>query len=365
VEIGVFLPIGNNGWLISHTSPQYLPTFELNKTAVQKAESYGFDFALTMIKLHGFGGRTRHWDYNLESFTLMAGLAAVTKTIKIYATTPALAIPPAIAARMAVTIDEISGGRFGINVVSGWQKAEYDQMGLWPETHFERRYQYLAEYTTVMKDLWTTGVCNLDGEFFKMKDCRCLPLPQAPIKVICAGQSPAGMEFVAKYADFGFCLSSGINDPLKSASTISRLIEACAKTGRTVRAYVQLMIIADETDDAASAKWDRYRSGADRDAIAWMTQQARADTRASSVSSVMHQTQDESAFNLNMGTLIGSYRAVAEMLDELSTIEGLAGILLTLDDYVDGLDNFGTKIQPLMKSRSKATGAAILETFTR
>ena len=349
------MPIGNNGWLISTTSPQYLPSFELNKIAAQKAEAYGLDFALTMIKLHGFGGASKHWDYNLESFTLMAGLAAVTERIKIYATTPALAIPPAIAARMAVTIDSISKGRFGINVVSGWQKAEYDQMGLWPDTHFERRYDYLAEYTTVMKELWRTGVCDLDGEFFKMKDCRLLPLPQAPIKIICAGQSPAGMAFVANYADFGFCLSSGLNNPLQSTSTISRLMEACTKTGRDVRAYVQLMIIAEATDAQAFAKWETYKAGADLDAIAWMTGQARADTGASTVSSVMHQTQSASAFNLNMGTLIGSYKAVAEMLDELSTIEGLAGVLLTLDDYVEGLEKFGRFVQPLMKSRTGVT----------
>ena len=70
--LGVFIPIGNNGWLISTTSPQYKPTYDLNKTVVDKAEQFGFDFALSMIKLHGFGGPSQFWDYNLESFTLMA-----------------------------------------------------------------------------------------------------------------------------------------------------------------------------------------------------------------------------------------------------------------------------------------------------
>ena len=79
MDVGVFIPIGNNGWIISATSPQYMPTFDLNRTIVQRAEHYGLDFALSMIKLHGYGGPTEYWDYNLESFTLMAGLAAVTK----------------------------------------------------------------------------------------------------------------------------------------------------------------------------------------------------------------------------------------------------------------------------------------------
>ena len=77
MDIGVFIPINNNGWLISN-SPQYLPSFELNRRVVQQAEGYGLDFALSMIKLHGFGGRPEFWDDGLESFTLMAGLAAVT-----------------------------------------------------------------------------------------------------------------------------------------------------------------------------------------------------------------------------------------------------------------------------------------------
>ena len=81
MDIGVFLPIGNNGWLISTTSPQYMPSFELNRTIIAKAEHFGFDFALSMIKLHGFGGPSQFWDHNLESFTLMSGLAAVTSRI--------------------------------------------------------------------------------------------------------------------------------------------------------------------------------------------------------------------------------------------------------------------------------------------
>ena len=84
MEIGVFIPIGSNGWLISTTSPQYKPSFELNKQVTLNAERYGLDFVLSMIKLRGFGGKSEFWDHNLDSFTLMAGLAAVTTRIKLY-----------------------------------------------------------------------------------------------------------------------------------------------------------------------------------------------------------------------------------------------------------------------------------------
>ena len=75
-----------------------------------------------MIKLRGFGGETEFWDYAHESFTLMVGLAAVTERIKPFASVAVLTLPPAMVARMAVTIDSIAPGRFGVNIVSGWAK---------------------------------------------------------------------------------------------------------------------------------------------------------------------------------------------------------------------------------------------------
>lgn len=68
-EIGVFLPIARNGYLISSASPQYSPAYDLNRDVAIAAERYGFDFALAMIKLRGYGGVTRHWDECLEAFT--------------------------------------------------------------------------------------------------------------------------------------------------------------------------------------------------------------------------------------------------------------------------------------------------------
>ena len=73
MDIGVFIPINNNGWIISKASPQYMPSFELNREVVRRAETYGMDFALSMIKLHGFGGETEFWDHGLESLHAHGG----------------------------------------------------------------------------------------------------------------------------------------------------------------------------------------------------------------------------------------------------------------------------------------------------
>jgi len=352
VKIGVFIPIGNNGWLISENSPQYMPSFALNKQVTLTAERYGLDFVLSMIKLRGFGGKTEFWDHNLESFTLMAGLAAVTTRIKLFATCATLVIPPAIAARMASTIDSISEGRFGLNLITGWQKPEYSQMGLWPgDEYFRHRYEYVTEYINILRELWATGQSDFKGRFFQMSDCRLSPRPQADMKIICAGQSDAGMKFSADHADYNFCFGKGVNTPTAFAPTAAKLIDATANSGRNVTSYVLFMIIADETDEAARAKWEHYKAGTDKAAVAWLEEQSAADKSSGADTNVRQMVDPVSVVNINMGTLVGSYESVAHMLDEVATVPGAEGVLLTFDDFVKGTEDFGARIQPLMKSR--------------
>ncbi|PPQ35975.1 pyrimidine utilization protein A [Rhodopila globiformis] len=354
MELGVFIPIANNGWLISKASPQYQPSFALNRDVTLLAEHYGFEFVLSMVKLRGFGGQTEFWDHALESFTLMAGLAAVTQRIRLYASTAVLTLPPAIVARMASTIDSIAPGRFGINIVSGWAEAEYAQMGLWPgKEHYERRYEYSAEYVTVMKDLWATGTSNHKGRYFRMEDCKLSPRPAAMPSIVSAGQSDVGMAFAAEYADYNFCLGEGVNTPAKCSATIARLMQAVAGTGRKVGAYALFMVIADETDAAAQGKWESYKAGKDLDALKWLGDQAAADDKADAGGTAQSISNPVSAVNFNMGTIVGSYASVAAMLDQLESIDGLAGVMLTFDDFIAGLRNFGERIQPLMASRRR------------
>src|SRR5580658_3586586 len=360
MQLGVFIPIGNNGWLISTTSPQYKPSFDLNKTVVQKAEAYGFEFALSMIKLHGFGGPSQFWDYNLESFTLMAGLASVTERIQLFATCAVLTMPPPFAARMAVTIDSISHGRFGINIISGWQRREYEQMGIWPGAeHYKRRYDYCSEYVTVMRELWANGRSDFKGDFFQMDDCRCLPTPTAKIPIICAAQSEAGTRYAARFADYNFCSSGGLNSPTRVAGSIARLVAVNEEIGGNCGALVSTMVIADETDEAAMAKWEHYKAGTDVEALAWRDSQFSDDPSLDPLAGPnKRRTLGTEKLPTQGGVLVGSYASIARMLDELSTVPGVRGAMLNFDDFIVGMEQFGTRILPLMRCRNELRTAA-------
>jgi pyrimidine oxygenase len=258
---------------------------------------------------------------------------------------------------MASTIDSISGGRFGVNIVSGWAKAEYDQMGLWPgDSYFGTRYDYSSEYVTILRELWETGTSNFKGRYFRMEDCRLSPRPQAAMKIVCAGQSPRGIEFGATFGDYNFVAAKGVNTPTAHGATNLEMADAAARTGRDVGNYVLMMVIADETDAAAETRWRLYNEGADVDAMDWLSGQANADANAAAASTARQMAAPTGAVNFNIGTLVGSYASVARMLDECAAVPATKGIMLVFDDFLVGLDQFGQRIQPLMKSRAAKPG---------
>jgi pyrimidine oxygenase len=209
-----------------------------------------------------------------------------------------------------------------------------------------------------MKELWANGECSFEGQHFTMKDCKLLPKPSADIEIVAAGQSPRGMQFAAQYANYNFVLGTGVNTPTAYAPGNAKLIEAASQTGRDVGAYVLFMVIADETDELAMAKWQTYRDGTDVEALAWMADQGGKDATADASSTAKTINLPEGAVNMNIGTLVGSYSNVARMLDEAGAVPGTKGIMLTFDDFLIGLDQFGQHIQPLMHSRNVTSIAA-------
>ena len=184
------------------------------------------------------------------------------------------------------------------------------------------------------------------------------PLPSRPIRLISAGTSDAGLDFAAKQCTYNFCSGHGdINEPRDCADSVVRLKAASAAAGTDVKALALTMIIADETDEAAMAKWEHYKAGVDLDAIDWRSDQAAADKFAAANSTAGRIRRREPLPN-NGSKLIGSYATVARLLDEMAEVEGLAGVMLTFDDFVIGVEQFGQRIQPLMRSRRNLAVAA-------
>ena len=365
MDLGVFLPIANNGWIMSSTSPQYMPTFALNKAVCLEAERGGFDFALSMVKFRGYGGETEHWDYAMDSFSLMAGLAEATTSLDLYASVAAPTMHPAMTARMVASIDDISGGRFGVNIVSGWNKFEYSQMGLWPgDAFYNERYDYSTEYVEVMRRLWDTGRVTYDGRYFNLDDCFCKPLPSRRIPVVCAGQSERGMQFAAEVGDYNFMLG----DLGQLRAMRDGLDLACARSGRQVGAYALFGIVAAETDDEAAALARTYLMGTDYAALETVARYASNDVQAVTVKNLGKNVAiPEISFNddsraavvqgaaLGLSHLVGSYERIAAYLDAVAIESGMAGVIMTYPDFVEGVKTFAEHVAPRMVSRREVS----------
>jgi len=210
-----------------------------------------------------------------------------------------------------------------------------------------------------MRELWETGRSDFKGDFFQMDDCRCLPLPTADIPIICAAQSDAGTRYAARYADYNFCSGGQVNQPLAATQSVARLVAANTETGRDCGALLLQMVIADETDEAAIAKWEHYKAGTDLEALAYRDAQAEDDPSTDPYSQPLRRkTLGVDKLPTNQGVFVGSYATVARMLDEMATVPGVRGVMLTFDDFVVGMEQFGTRILPLMRCRDGAREAA-------
>ena len=357
MKFGVFLPNGSNGYLITKAIPPYLPTWELNRDVTLEAERQGLDFVLSMMKFRGFGGETGFWDACMESFTLMASLASVTERIGLIPTTTILSLHPAYVARMMATLDDVSGGRAALNIVTGWNKPEYQQMGLWRgDEYYEQRYEYATEYVEILRALWRDGRATHKSPFFDLEDCSCLPTPDHEIPIISAGMSASGRRFVASIGGHNFVMA----EPERVHALAADLREMGDRNGRSVATYALLHLVAEESDEKAHQVCRDIVAGGDVEAILSMVASAQLDTVQDGTTQKLRDSAAEllggdpevgnMAF-MGYPAIVGSYETVARKIDALAADPNVEGILFSWPDWVSGIRRFGERVIPLLECR--------------
>ncbi len=183
-----------------------------------------------MTPLRGFGGKTGNSGITPGVLHPDGGApAAVTSRIQIHATAATLTLPPAIVARMASTIDSISGGVLAsIWLPAG--KSRSTNRWLWPEMSTSRAAMSTLPNTCRCRAIRGYRQERFQRDYFTMNDCRVSPQPSAPMKGDLRRAERRGeWRFSAKYADFNFCFGKGVNTPAAFAPTAARMKEAADK----------------------------------------------------------------------------------------------------------------------------------------
>lgn len=353
-EYGVFLPNAAGGWLISDTAPYPPADYDYNKQVAVLGEQIGLDFVMAMAKWRGFGGSTDHWGETIESVTMMAGIAEATSRVKIWATIHANMQHPAFAAKVFTTLQQISHGRAGMNIVNGSFADEFEQMGIWdPAMTHDERYRMTEEWTRLVLRLWSEDSVTEQGEFFTLNDCQSRPHPTPRPALISAGRSPSGRAFQAAYADGAFLGS----ESLEEMAAFSRDVhERAAQAGRTVRTYSMLTVVLADTDAAADARAERYAAGLDRVALANMRRSWGWDPQRAL--SWAEDAEGAQAFQTPYVT--GSPETIVERIRRVVDAAELDGLMLIFPDYLPDLADFGARVLPELRRLDGGTdeGAA-------
>jgi pyrimidine oxygenase len=350
VDLGVFLPVTNNGWIISTTSPQFLPSFAHNKAIAQLAEKIGFSYLFSMAKWRGFGGEVEFWKYSLESMILMTGLAAAAPTLRLISSIAPALMHPGVFAKMAATMDDVGNGRMGFNIVSAGNRGEYTQMDLYPENFEDFRYEYNEEWITMVKRLWTEESVTMKGKYFTLDDCISFPKPvQAEPPITCATSSERGFQFVGQYCTDGLFGGSNPEDQKRMSR---RMKEIAARYNRTVRTHTLIILVQGDTDEDAQRILKHYEDGADREAIHNIySLRTRGKQGAQGIQYIERFESDDLRLFYAGIPFVGGPERIADMIESLAVDGDLDGFLFIFPDFVDGLTRFDAQVSPILKKR--------------
>jgi alkanesulfonate monooxygenase SsuD/methylene tetrahydromethanopterin reductase-like flavin-dependent oxidoreductase (luciferase family) len=293
-----------------------------------------------------------------EPFTWAAGLAQATRYSAIFSTTHIPMMHPIVVAKMATTIDHISGGRFALNVVAGWNGPEFTMFGEDLKPH-EDRYAQAAEWMTVLRRLWTEREFDFAGEYYRIVAGESFPKPlQHPHPPIMnAGGSAVGRAFAAEFADLCFVMLSADGDlDLAHEQIASYRALARERFGREIAIWTNATVILGETQADADAE-ARFLAEHQNDTA---TQALLATRTAGARALTLESGRELRPTSLGSSVIVGDAHAVAERLHALSDA-GIDGVVVIARDFDGVLTRFTRNVLPLLERaglRAPFAGAA-------
>ena len=129
-KLGTFSTNADGGLAMTTVPERWRARWSDTVTAAQIADRAGLEFLLPIARWRGFGGETHAREWSFETFTWAAGLAMATERIGIFATVHVPLVHPLYAAKTLASIDHISDGRAGLNIVCGWNPDEFAMFGV-------------------------------------------------------------------------------------------------------------------------------------------------------------------------------------------------------------------------------------------
>jgi F420-dependent oxidoreductase-like protein len=327
MRFGIFVP---QGWRLDLTGIDPKDHWATMLDIARAAEDGPFESVWVYDHFHTTPLPTQEATH--EAWTLLAGIGAATSRVRLGQMCTCMGYRnPAYLAKVAATVDAISGGRTEMGIGAGWYEHEWRAYGYGFPRAGERLGQ-LDEGVQIMRQLWTTGTASLNGEHYQVDGAICQPLPlqEGGIPLwIAGGGEKKTLRIAARYANYTNFAGSPEEFRHKSEILEAHCKDVGTDFGKIVRSSNYNVIIG-ETDKEV------------QDKLAWVRSHLSQHLPA--------ETVDAQLQNLSSGPFVGTPEQVVERVTELGKL-GMSYAILYLPEVAydrSGLTLLTEKVIPAL-----------------
>lgn len=344
--LGTFASNCSHGMSITQIPERWDNSWENNLKLAKLLDDAGIEFMLPIARWIGFGGEYDYHGNILETVTWAAGLLASTKNINVIATVQTSVNNPVVAAKQMATIDQISNGRIGLNIVAGWNQPEYEALGLVMSSDHDERYAYAQDWFDVVNELWEKPkYFDHDGKYFKLKNVLGDPRPTHRIPIINAAGSGQGREFATRNTDLLFTPAI---DLTRSKPEIAEIKRMAKDKGREIGVLTFSHVVCRPTEQEARDYVKYYAvDNADWEGVDRLIELQMAHAKSYPLD-LLAKIRDSMAIGQGGYQLIGTPQQVADGILRLYET-GFNGTALSFVNYVEEFPYFRDNVLPLLE----------------
>lgn len=355
IKFAYWVPNVSGGLVVSNIEQRTSWDIDYNRQLARTAEHYGFEYALSQIRFTaGYGAEYQH-----ESVAFSHALLAATEKLKVIAAVLPGPWHPVVVAKQLATIDQLTGGRVAVNVVSGWFKGEFTAIGEhWLE--HDERYRRSEEFIRALKGIWTQDNFTFKGDFYRFNEYTLKPKPlqQPHPEIFQGGNSAAARRMATRVSDWYFMNGNSLEN---HKAQIDEIRAAAAEQGRRVKFGVNAFVIARETEAEARQVLADIVGQANVDAVhAFGDAVKQAGQSSAERQGMWANSKFEDLVQYNDGFktgLIGTPRQIAEKIVALKSI-GVDLVLTGYLHFIEEVEYFGQRVLPLVRQLEQQRAAA-------
>jgi len=346
IRFAYWVPNVSGGLVISEIEQRTSWDIDYNRRLAQLAEKNGFDYALSQIRFTaGYGAEFQH-----EPVAFSHALLAATERIKLIIALLPGPWNPALAAKQVATIDQLTGGRTAVNIVSGWFRGEFRAIGE-PWLDHDERYRRSEEFIRALKGIWTEERFTLRGDFYRFQDYSLKPKPlqQPHPEIFQGGSSRAARDMASRVSDWYFTNGNSVEG---IQAQVEDIRAKAASNNHRVKIGVNAFIIARDTEAEARAVLAEIIQKANPEAVNAFGDEVKNAGKASperegnwAKSTFEDLVQYNDGFKTN---LIGTPEQIAQRIVALKAV-GVDLVLAGFLHYLEEVEYFGRKVLPLVR----------------